>query len=232
MSDFRLSAKSRTDVGKGASRRLRRADEVPAIIYGGSKPPANISVPHKDILHELDNEAFFTSVLTLSVDGQDEPVVLKDLQRHPSKPKILHADFLRIDESREITMRVPLHFLNEDTCIGVKQQGGIVAHAMTELEVNCLPRNLPEYIEVDLAKLEVGDSIHISDLKLPEGVESVDLNHGEDYDLAVANVIMPRGGLQEEAEEAEAAAAEGEEERGEESTGEEGEGDDEESSKE
>ncbi len=206
MSDFKLSAKLRQDAGKGASRRLRRlAGEVPAIVYGGSKEPANISLLHKDMIHELENEAFYTSVLTLDIDGSEEAVVLKDLQRHPSKAQIMHADFLRVDATKKLTMRVPLHFINEDSCKGVKEQGGIVTHGANELEVSCLAKDLPEFIEVDLADLELGQSLHISDLKLPAGVESVELSHGAEHDQSIATISAPRGGVQdEEAGEAEA----------------------------
>ena len=204
MSEFTLNAKLRQDAGKGASRRLRRlANEVPAIVYGGKKEPQNISVLHKELVKDLEDESFYTSLITLQIDGGDsQQVVLKDLQRHPSKAQIMHADFLRVDATTQITMRVPLHFINEEKCHGVKMQGGLIAHAMTELEVHCLPKDLPEYIEVDMLELNVGDTVHISDLTLPEGVESVALSHGEDHDLPVANVIQPRGGAQDDEDEA------------------------------
>ncbi|MBB3047144.1 large subunit ribosomal protein L25 [Litorivivens lipolytica] len=200
MSEYTLNAKVRQDAGKGASRRLRRlANEVPAIVYGGKKDPMNISVLQKDLIKDLEDESFYTSLITLEIDGAgSEQVVLKDLQRHPSKAQITHADFLRVDATTKITMRVPLHFINEEKCHGVKMQGGIVAHAMTELEVTCLPKDLPEFIEVDMLNVEVGQTLHISDLTLPEGVESVALSHGEDHDLPVANVVTPRGGVQED----------------------------------
>ncbi len=204
MSEYTVNAKLRQDSGKGASRRLRRlASEVPAIVYGGKKEPLNISVPHKDLVKDLEDESFYTSLITLEIEGSgSEQVVLKDLQRHPSKPLLMHADFMRVDASTKITMRVPLHFINEDKCQGVKVQGGLIAHAATELEVTCLPKDLPEYIEVDMLEVEVGHSVHISDITLPAGVESVALSHGEDHDLPVANVIMPRGGAQDDEEEA------------------------------
>ncbi|WP_372780489.1 50S ribosomal protein L25/general stress protein Ctc [Litorivivens sp.] len=202
MSEYTLNAKVRQDAGKGASRRLRRlANEVPAIVYGGKKDPLNISVLQKDLVKDLEDEAFYTSLITLEIEGAGtEQVVLKDLQRHPSKAQLTHADFMRVDATTKITMRVPLHFINEEKCHGVKMQGGIVAHAMTELEVTCLPKDLPEFIEVDMLNIEVGQTVHISDLSLPEGVESVALSHGEDHDLPVANVITPRGGVQDDAD--------------------------------
>ena len=203
-SEYTVNAKARADVGKGASRRLRRlAGEVPAIIYGGDKAPQMISIPHKDLVWFLEDEAFFSSVLTMDVDGNKESVVIKDLHRHPAKPQILHADFLRVSADTKITMQVPLHFINEESCHGVKMQGGSVTHAMTELEVQCLPKDLPEFIEVDMAALETGDIVHISDLKLPAGVESTALSLGEDHDSAVASVQAPRGGSGSEDDDAE-----------------------------
>ena len=208
--EFVLNAQSRTDAGKGASRRLRRSNGVPAIIYGGDKAPASISLVHDDIMHATESEAFFTSILTLNVDGTGESVIIKDLQRHPAKPRILHADFQRVSADQELHVKVPLHFLNEATAIGVKQGGGQVHHLITDLEVSCLPRNLPEYIEVDIANLELGDSLHISDLKLPEGVTSIALSHGADGDLAVVSVTAKKGGSDEDEDGDAAAEGEGE----------------------
>ena len=194
-SEYTVNAKARTDVGKGASRRLRRlASEVPAIIYGGDKAPQMISIPHKDLVWFLEDEAFFSSVLTIDVDGNKESVVIKDLHRHPAKAQLLHADFLRVSADTKITLQVPLHFINEEACHGVKMQGGSITHAMTEIEVQCLPKDLPEFIEVDMLDLKTGDIVHISDLKLPAGVESTALILGEDHDSAVASVQAPRGG--------------------------------------
>ena len=212
--DFTLTAEARTDVGKGASRRLRKlGDRVPAIIYGDEKEPVNISVLHKDFVKQLENEAFYSHVITIDLNSKSQEVILKDLQRHPAKNKILHADFLRISKTKKLHTKVPLHFLNETTCVGVKQQGGSIAHNMTELEISCLAKDLPEYIEVDLANAQVGDIIHISNLSLPKGVESVALAHGEDHDLPVATVNKPRAGGDEEATEptAEAPAEGGDE---------------------
>ncbi|MGV6807116.1 MAG: 50S ribosomal protein L25/general stress protein Ctc [bacterium] len=197
--DFSLNATARADVGKGASRRLRRlAGQVPAIIYGGKKDPQNISIPEKDLTHALENEAFFSHIIALSVDGKAEDVILKDLQRHPAKAKILHADFLRVSKTQKLNVKVPLHFINEETSVGVKQQGGVATHSITELEIQCLPADLPEFIEVDLAAVEIGQIVHISDLKLPKGVESVDLAHGEEHDHPVATVIKPKGPAEDE----------------------------------
>jgi len=191
--DFVLEAQSRANVGKGASRRLRREENlVPAIVYGGDKAPANISLAHNKLLHALENEAFFSSIITVNIDGQSESVVLKDLQRHPAKPRLIHADFQRVQADHALHVKVPLHFLNETTAVGVKQGGGTVSHLMTELEISCLPKDLPEFIEVDIAELNIGQSLHISDLKLPSGVSSIALQHGEESDLGVVSIIAPK----------------------------------------
>jgi len=187
--DFLLHAKGRDVSGKGASRRLRRlAGEIPAIVYGGQKEPQSLTLVHKDVLKALENEAFYSNIITLTIDDKAEEVVLKDLQRHPAKLLILHMDFLRVSKSTMITLKVPLHFVNEDICVGVKNQGGVISHTVSDLEVQCLPKNLPEFIEVDLATLELGATLHISDIVMPKGVESVALNHGADHDLSVAAV--------------------------------------------
>ncbi|MBU3070739.1 50S ribosomal protein L25/general stress protein Ctc [Aestuariicella sp. G3-2] len=192
--DFVLNATVREDAGKGASRRLRRLEgQVPAIVYGGKKNPANIQIPHKDLVKQLENEAFYSHIITINIGDKSEDVLLKDLQRHPSKALILHADFLRVSKTKKVTVKVPLHFLNEETSKGIKEQGGKAIHTMTELEIECLPANLPEFIEVDLAGVELGQTIHISELTLPKGVTSVALSHGEDHDGAVVSIIKPKG---------------------------------------
>ena len=207
--DFILEASPRSDVGKGASRRLRRlAGEIPAIIYGAGKEPETVTIPHKDIARAVENEAFFSHIITLKVAGKDESVVIKDLQRHPAKPKIMHADFMRVSADHEITVKVTLHFVNEDTCPGVKLEGGIINHLMNDLEIICLPGKLPEYIEVFMAELHVGDSIHISDLALPEGVSSVELSHGAEHDQPVAACVLPRAAVEESSDGTAEAAAE------------------------
>ena len=199
--DFVLNAKSREDTGKGASRRLRRlAGEVPAIVYGGKKGAEKLTLLHKEVAKALDNEAFYSHIIALDIDGKSEDVILKDVQRHPAKKIILHLDFLRVSKSTKLQTRVPLHFVNEDTSVGVKMGGGIVAHTMTELEVLCLPKDLPEYIEVDMAEVEVGQIVHISDIKLPKGVESVALNQGADHDLSVATINKPKAAVEESSE--------------------------------
>ncbi len=200
--DFVLDAQARDDLGKGASRRLRRLEGlVPGIVYGGSKNPVNISINHKDLIKHLENEAFYSHIISLNIAGKAEDVILKDLQRHPSKTQVLHADFLRVSKSTKLHTSVPLHFINEATSKGVKLQGGKVVHNLVQLEVSCLPANLPEFIEVDLGEMEVGQILHISDLKLPKGVTSVALSHGADHDLAVVTMLKPKGGADEEAAE-------------------------------
>lgn len=199
--DFVLNAQARDDLGKGASRRLRRLEGlVPGIVYGGNKNPANISINHKDLVKHLENEAFYSHIISLNIGGKAEDVILKDLQRHPAKPVVLHADFLRVSKSTVLHTNVPLHFINEANSKGVKLQSGKVVHNLVQLEVSCLPANLPEFIEVDLSEMEVGQILHISDLKLPKGVTSVALSHGADHDLAVVTMLKPKGGADDEAE--------------------------------
>ena len=176
-----LNATARKDIGKGASRRLRRADLVPAIIYGGEAAPVQITLEGKAIRKALEIEAFYSQILTLTVDGAQEQVILKDMQRHPAKEFAMHMDFLRVDANHEITTHVPLHFVNEEDCVGVKS-GGAIVHNRVDLEVKCLPGNLPEFIEVDMASVDVGGHVHLSNLSIPAGVEAV--SHGQDLDIA------------------------------------------------
>ena len=197
---FEIEARKRTLQGSGASRRLRREKRVPAIVYGGSAAPQLIDIDHNDILLNLRKEAFHASVLTLNIEGVIESVVLRDTQRHPWKPLVLHIDFQRVDAVHAIHQRVPLHFINADIAPGVKLEGGMVSHPYTELTVECLPSALPEFIEVDLKDLKSGASIHVSGLTLPAGVKA--LTHGEDP--VVATILAVRGG-DEAAEETPAA---------------------------
>ena len=191
--DLTLQAKGREDTGKGASRRLRRlAGEIPAIIYGGKTDPAQITLVHKDVMKALENEAFYSHIITLNVDGKSEEVIVKDVQRHPAKPIVLHMDFLRVNKNTVLHTKAPIHFTNEDICVGVKVSGGIIAHSMTELDIHCLPKNLPEYIEVDMTNVDLGQTLHISDIILPKGVESVALSHGADHDLPVVSINKPK----------------------------------------
>ena len=211
--DFVLDAVTRTDMGKGASRRLRRDNKVPAIIYGGDAEPQNITLAHNEVVHRLENEAFYSHVLTLNIDGKPQETILKDLQRHPAKEVILHMDFQRVSQDKAIHVHVPLHFLNEDKCEGVKISGGVVSKVLNEVEVSCLPKYLPEFIEVDLINMQLGQSLHLTELQLPEGVELVALSHGdEDHDTAVATVHKTRGSSDESAQGGEEAAEGGNEE--------------------
>ena len=188
MNEFTLNAELRTDLGKGASRRLRRlASLVPAVVYGGKNAPESISMTAKEVAKLLENEAAFSHVIELNVGGNKQNVVIKALQRHPAKGHVLHADFVRVIAGQKLTAHVPVHFINEEAPI---KKGGEISHVISEVEVTCLPKDLPEFIEVDLADAEVGVIIHLSDLKAPKGVEFVALAHGND--LAVANVHAPR----------------------------------------
>jgi large subunit ribosomal protein L25 len=193
MADFELNASLRKDKGKGASRRLRRnADMIPAILYGAGKDPLPLTLAHKDIHKACQNEAFFSRIITIIADGNSQQAIVKDLQRHPAKDRIMHADFLRIQMDQAITVEVPLHFLNEDSCLGVRQGGGNVSHNMTSIEISCLPGDLPEYIEVDIEELDLGDAIHISGLKLAEGLSIPSLQQGADHDHVVVSVNAPK----------------------------------------
>lgn len=192
--DITVNATSRSVFGKGASRRLRRDNVVPAVVYGDSKEPQAVQLKHNEVTKHLENEAFYSQLLSLSVDG-GEPVraLLKDVQRHPYKQQILHMDFVRVVAGAELQVSVPLHFINEDVCAGVKTGGGIISHNENEVLVACRPRDIPEGIDVDMAELDIGGSIHLSQLVMPEGVRLVDLNEaGDDSDRIVAAVNAPR----------------------------------------
>ncbi len=192
---FEVTAEPRSMQGKSASRRLRREGKLPAILYGADKEPASIQLDHNQMLLHTEHEAFYSHILTLKMsNGPDEKVVLKAMQRHPVRHLILHVDFLRINENEELTLRVPIHFVNEDTCPAVKNEGGVVSHLMSDIEVLCLPKDLPEYIVVDLAEVKLNETIHIGDLKLPAGVRSAAIAHGGDPMLPVVAIHAPRGG--------------------------------------
>lgn len=191
--NFTLNAISRADEGKGASRRLRRLEnKVPAVIYGGANPAQSISLELRELVKALESEAFYSHVLTVNIDGQAQQAVIKALQRHPTKGTPMHADFLRIDATHKLTIRVPVHYLNQDTCVGVKMEGGELAIQATELEIACLPADLPEFLEVDLKDVHLGTTLHISDIKLPKGVEVPALALGHDHDQPIANVHKSR----------------------------------------
>lgn len=199
---FELKAQARTLQGSGASRRLRRAGKVPGIIYGGEAAPQAIEIDHNELLLDMKKEAFHASILNIVLGGMKQQVLLRDTQMHAYKPQILHVDFQRVTATEELHLMVPLHFINEDSAPGVKLSGGLVNRVLTEVDVQCLPRNLPEFIEVDVGALEVGESIHLSELKLPKGVK---LTHEDDNSLVVG--IVGKGGA-EEGEEGEAAEGE------------------------
>jgi large subunit ribosomal protein L25 len=198
---FELNAESRTDTGKGASRRLRRAGKVPAIIYGGDKDPEALTLSHNELLRNLEHEAFYSHILMINTGGSTTSAILRDLQRHPSKPVIMHVDLQRVSANEELRTQVPIHFVGEDVCPGVKA-GGLVMHELTDVEIECFPKDLPEYIEVDMSGLEIGDTVHLSDLKVPDGVTLLELARGEDHDLSVASIHAKRvEAVEEEAEE-------------------------------
>lgn len=205
---FEINAEVRTDEGKGASRRLRHTGKIPAIIYGGNADPVSLSLDHNKMVHALENEAFYSHILTINVDGKPEQAILRDLQRHPSRPVLLHADFQRVNATEKLHMNVPLHFIGEETAVGVKDQGGVLSHSVTEVEVSCLAKDLPEYIEVDVSALELGHALHLSDLTLPAGVELVQLAHGSEHDLAIVNIHKSRGATADTDEDAEGDATE------------------------
>jgi large subunit ribosomal protein L25 len=199
-----ISADKRTLQGKGASRRLRGSGKVPAIIYGGEQEPQSIEMDHNDLFHKLKLEAFHASILSLSVAGKKEQVLLRDIQMHPFKHQVLHVDFQRVDKNQKIHMKVPLHFINAENSPGVKTSGGIVTHILTEVDISCLPDALPEFISVDLVELTAGHTIHLNDLVLPNGVEIVALAKGDNS--AVATIVIPRSVLSDEAAGEEAGA--------------------------
>ncbi|WP_267223633.1 50S ribosomal protein L25/general stress protein Ctc [Dyella silvae] len=199
-----IKATSRNDEGKGASRRLRRSGFVPAVVYGANQDPQSIQIEHNTILLSAKHEWFFSSVLDLNVDGKVQKVLVRDWQKHPYKLQMLHMDFQRVDENAAIHLRVPVHFLNQDKSPAAKTSGVVISHNVTEVEVSCLPKDLPEFIELDLSDLKPGDIIHLSQLKLPKGVEIVALHLGADHDIAVVTA----NAVKEEAEEAPAAEGE------------------------
>ncbi|MDA8224848.1 MAG: 50S ribosomal protein L25/general stress protein Ctc [Betaproteobacteria bacterium] len=190
-------AQKRDVQGKGASRRLRRSGKTPGVLYGGNKPAVSIELDHNMLFHALKREAFHASVLTLVLDGAKESVLLRDFVMHPFRSEVQHIDFQRVDSTHKLHISVPLHFVNADIAPGVKLSGGNVSHVMTELEISCLPGSLPEFIEVDLGQMAAGHSLHVADIKLPAGVESVATLKGENP--VVATIVLPRGAQAEEA---------------------------------
>ena len=207
-----ITAERRTDQGKGASRRLRRAGKVPAVVYGAGQDAENIQFDHLALSLDARNDWFASSILDLLVDGNRQKVLLRDVQKHPVKPQLLHLDFLRIDEAKPIRVYVSIRFLNQDKSPAAKTSGVVISHNQTEVEVSCLPKDLPEHIDLDLSELELGDVVHMSDLKLPAGVEIPELKLGKEYDHTVVSAQAVREEVEEvpaEAEGTEGAAAEG-----------------------
>ena len=195
MSDaiFNLDASIRTDLGKGASRRLRHQDKVPAILYGGNEDPVSLTLDHNKVIQAQEFEAFYSHVLTINIDGKKVEALVKDMQRHPYKPKVTHIDFQRVIAGEKVHTNVPLHFINEDKAPSIKVEGGHAEHHMADVEITCLPKDLPEFIEVDLMEVALGQTLHLSDITLPKGVESVELGKGESHDLAVVTVKAAKG---------------------------------------
>ncbi|HET8832353.1 MAG TPA: 50S ribosomal protein L25/general stress protein Ctc [Casimicrobiaceae bacterium] len=202
MATIEFTAFPRATEGRGASRRMRRSGKAPGIVYGGSTPPQPIELDHNALIHALRNEVFHASILTMKVDGASTQVLLRDVQMHPFRNEVLHVDFQRIDPSRKIHMKVPLHFVNEAQSPAVKSEGAIISHVMTELDIACLPKDLPEFIEIDLSELDTAHSLHVSGVKLPPGVSVVSHRTG---DPVVATAVVPKA-----AAETEETAAEGE----------------------
>ena len=197
---FVFECEVRAELGRGRARRLRQAGQVPAVLYGGGAAPLGLALNHNKVMKALENEATYSHILTLRFDGKEETAVLKDLQRHPSRPIIMHMDFQRVSESQKIRVHVPLHFVNQEISVGAKK-GGVVTHNIVDVEVVCLPSRLPEFLEVDMAHVDLGQSVHLSDIALPPGVEIVELHQGPEHDLVVAVIQSGRiGGDTSEAE--------------------------------
>jgi len=189
MEIFELDAQRRTERGTGASRRLRHTGYIPAIIYGAGKEPVSLTLSHNEVLKRLEYEAFYSRILTINIDNQAEKAVLKALQRHPFRKMVLHLDLLRVSETDKIQMRIPLHFINEDKSAGVKQSGGFVSHLAADIDIRCLPKDLPEFIEVDLENVQLNQIVHLSDLVPPEGVEWT----GSAVDIPIVSIHLARG---------------------------------------
>ena len=185
---YSLDAVLRTDEGKGASRRLRRTGRIPAVVYGGEGEAVSISLAENQLVRHLQDEQFYSAIINLKLDSGSEKVLLRDLQRHPARPVVLHADLLRVNSKEKVKITVQLHYINEESAAGVKLDGGRVTKSMMDVEIYCLVKDIPEFIEVDLIDLKMGESVHLSDLKLPKNVDSVQLELGEGHDLAIATI--------------------------------------------
>ncbi len=214
---FELAAESRQEVGKAAARRLRREGKVPATVYGADKQPESITLLQNEVMKTLSHEAVFSHILDLTISGKKEKVVIKAVERHVTKPLVMHLDFLRINASEAITIQVPLEFVNEDKCPGV-QKGGLISHLMTTIDVKCLPGNLPESIKVDTSALDLNHPLHLSDIKLPSGVEFAHGELDDEHDLPIISANAPKTGASEESTEAEAAEGESEQQAGDENS--------------
>ena len=220
---FDLIAELREDQGKGASRRLRHQGKVPAIIYGAGRPPRSLTFDHNKVIRQLENESFYSSILNIQVNEKSQAAIVKDIQRHPSKPQILHMDFQRIVEDEKIRMNVPIHYLNAEDAAGVKEEGGSVSQLITDVEVTCLPKDLPEYFEVDIENLGLNEMLYIADIPLPEGVEIPALAQGPEQNKPIVSIqFIKEVVIEEEVEELEGELVEGEEIEGEEGEPEEG----------
>jgi len=200
MHSFTLNAETRGDLGKGASRRLRHAGKFPAVIYGGNADPKSLTMDHAEVLKIIEDEAFYTSIIDVVIDGKGTRAVVKDIQRHPYKPKITHMDFQRVSDDTIIHLAIPIHLIGGENAPGVKL-GGQLTQLMSAVEVACAAKNIPEYVELDVSGMKVGDTLHISHLPLPEGVSSVELAHGEDHDQPVVAIQKSRGMKSDETEE-------------------------------
>ncbi len=223
--EFDLIAELREDRGKGASRRLRHEGKVPAIIYGAGRPPRALTFDHNKVIRQLENESFYSSILNIQVNEKSQAAIVKDIQRHPSKPRIMHIDFQRIVEDEKIRMNVPIHYLNAEIAKGVVEEGGSVSQLITDVEINCLPRDLPEYFEVDIENLDLNEMLYISDITLPEGVEIPQLAQGPEQNRPIVSIaFIKEVVIEEEVEEIEEVPVEGEEVEGEEGAAEEGAG--------
>ncbi len=228
--DFDLVAEYREDQGKGASRRLRLQGKVPAIIYGAGRPPRSLMFDHNKVIRQLENESFYSSILNIQVNDRSQAAIVKDIQRHPAKPRIMHMDFQRIVADEKIKMNVPIHYLNAEEAAGVKQEGGSVSQLITDVEVSCLPKDLPEFFEVDIENLGLNEMLYISDITLPEGVEIPQLAQGPEQNRPIVSIqfikeVVIEEEVEEEIEEIEGELVEGEEVEGEEGAAEEGAGD-------
>lgn len=206
--ELKLDAEKRTDKGKGASRRLRRAKKLPAVLYGAGKDAVSIQLQEEQVLRLMREETFFSQIIDIKLGKQTEQALLKDMQRHPFKPLVSHLDFQRIKAGEKLTTHIPIHFLNEDKAKGVKE-GGVIHHDMIEVEIECMPKDIPEFLEVDVAELEIGDSVHLSQVSVPKGVEIPSLSNDPEQDQTVVSIHAPRVTEEQLEEEAEEAAAEG-----------------------